>query len=374
MLKKIKKIIIENKVLSSVILPMYYFPNEISVWRSTKKSLKNALLDSTPKIFYIGIPVHKNLGDLAQGVCIRKWLKKHYPERTIIEIETGALVDTHFSLLRLLSKCYNPNDYIVFQSGYTTTDLGGHSDEMHRAVMEAIPNAKILMMPQTIFFEKKENQERTSYVYNKMHNMLFLARDKVSYDMALKMFPDINVQLYPDIVTTLIGKEEFSYERNGIMMCCRDDGEKFYSDEELSVLENKLKAISALSRTDTTKDGSTKDIVSNAEKYIYDEIDKYARFKLVITDRYHGTILSLAAGTPVIVLKTTDHKVTTGADWFADCYKDYIYTAKDLDDAYRTAEDVLKKNLKYKLYPVFEEKYYDTLPALFRNVISEVKE
>lgn len=373
MLKTIKKIIIENKVLSSVVVPLYYFPNEISVWRGTKNSLKNALVDDTPKIFYIGIPVHKNLGDLAQGVCIRSWLKKHYPERTIIEIETGALVDTHFPLIRLLAKCYNKNDYIVFQSGYTTTDLGGHSDEMHRAVMEAIPDAKILMMPQTIFFEKKENQKKTSYVYNKMHNMLYLARDKVSYDMALNMFPDIKVQLYPDIVTTLIGKEEYTYERNGIMMCCRDDGEKFYSDEELAGLENRLKAICQLSRTDTTKDGNTKDIVRNAEKYIYEEIDKYAHYKLVITDRYHGTILSLAAGTPVIVLKTTDHKVTTGADWFTDCYKDYIYSAKDLDDAYGIAEEVLKKDFEYKLDPVFEEKYYDILPALFENVIGEVK-
>ena len=52
-------------------------------------------------VFYLGIPAHRNLGDLAQGVCIRRWLKKHYPEHQIIEIETNALVNTPFSLLNI---------------------------------------------------------------------------------------------------------------------------------------------------------------------------------------------------------------------------------------------------------------------------------
>src|SRR5690606_39434039 len=36
------------------------------------------------------------------------------------------------------------------------------------------------------------------------------------------------------------------------------------------------------------------------------------RHKLVITDRYHGTIFAIAANTPVIVLGSTDHKLSSG--------------------------------------------------------------
>lgn len=50
-----------------------------------------------------------------------------------------------------------------------------------------------------------------------------------------------------------------------------------------------------------------------------------SHYKVVITDRYHGTIFSLIANTPVIIIKSTDHKVTTGADWFKGIYDDYVY-------------------------------------------------
>lgn len=370
-MNKIKKIILKNKFLAPVALSIRYAPREIKLRRSTKKVINSIKDIDEPKIFYIGIPAHTNLGDLAQGVCIRSWLKKNYPDRRVVEIETNALVNTNFSLLKLLKKVYRPKDFIVFQSGYTTTDLGGFADEMHRAVMGILPEAKMLMLPQTIYFQKEENKKRTSQIYNSMSNMLFLARDKVSYEMAVEMFPDVTVKLYPDIVTTLIGTNHYDYKRDGVIMCCRDDGEKFYTDEEIAVLEEKCRKLGRVNRTDTTKYGSTKDIVRNAEDYIKNEIDTYAHYKVMITDRYHGTILSLVAGTPVIIIKTTDHKVTTGAEWFKGIYDDYVYLAKDLEDAYRIAEKLYSEKLDHKLNPYFEREYYDMLPALFRECVMD---
>ncbi len=66
------------------------------------------------RIFYLGIPAHANLGDLAQGVCIRRWLKKHYPDRRVVEIETNALVNTKFSVLKQFKAVYKKGDIIVF--------------------------------------------------------------------------------------------------------------------------------------------------------------------------------------------------------------------------------------------------------------------
>ena len=127
------------------------------------------------RVFYLGIPVHTNLGDLAQGMCIRRWLKKHYSDCVVIEIETNALVNTCFSIIERLKEEYREGDIVVFQSGYTTTDLGGYAELMHREVMKALPNAKMLMLPQTIFFKSEKNKILTSEVYSKMgKNLLFL--------------------------------------------------------------------------------------------------------------------------------------------------------------------------------------------------------
>lgn len=329
--------------------------------------LKQGIKTGKSKIYYCGVPVHNNLGDLTQGICIRRWLKKHYPDFHVTEIETNSLVNTKHSVINKLKKAFNDTkDFVVFQSGYTTTDLGGFADPMHQAVIKALPNAKILMMPQTIFFKTQERKDLCSRIYNSHSKMLYLARDAVSFEMAKEMFPDISVRCYPDIVTTLIGSVESNQNRKGIMFCLRDDGEKFYSDEELEILINKCKQLGAVDRTDTTKG---KDVVKEAEKYIYSEIDRYSKFKIMITDRYHGTILSLVAGTPVIIIKTNDHKVITGVEWFKGIYDDYVYLAKDLDDAFDIAKEIYARNDYSTLKPYFEKEYYDKLPSLFEELI-----
>jgi exopolysaccharide biosynthesis predicted pyruvyltransferase EpsI len=227
------------------------------------------------------------------------------------------------------------------------------------------------MLPQTIYFQKEENKKRTSYIYNGMKNMLFLARDRVSYGMAKEMFPDIPVRQFPDIVTTLIGNYSFNNERDGVLLCCRDDGEKFYSDEELQGLINKLEKTSRVYKTDTTKTGKKDDIVENAEKYILEEIESYSHYKVIITDRYHGTIFSLVAGTPVVIIKTTDHKVITGAEWFKGVYDSHVFVAENLEDAYEIAKKVIETGSSHTLQPYFEKEYYDKLPEIFEKEIKE---
>lgn len=365
-MNKVLKRIIEIPGVGNMILCFRKLQNDWSLYRRTNNRLKT-ISENKKKVFYLGVPAHNNLGDLAQGVCIRRWIQKHYSEYECVEIETNALVNTRFPLLKKLKKLYKTGDFIIFQSGYTTTDLGGYADEMHRAVIQMLSDAHILMMPQTVFFEKKENKKRTSEVYDTAHNMLFLARDKVSEKISREMFQQLQIELFPDVVTTMIGNYSFDNKRDGIVFCCRDDGEKFYSDDEIQKLIENCKTFCKVDRTDTTKQGRRAEIVKNAEQLILEEVEKYSKYKVMITDRYHGTILSLVAGTPVIIIKTTDHKVVTGAEWFHGVYDDYVYLANDLTEAYEIAQIIYDKELSYKLEPYFEKQFYDKLPAILNE-------
>ena len=198
--------------------------------------------------------------------------------------------------------------------------------------------------------------------------MLFLARDFVSFETAKKMMPDIRVEAFPDIVTTLIGTMKFNNERNGVCLCTRNDGEKLYTDEELSALAAKLEADGvSVFRKDTQSKATIKQIRKNLQGHIEAEIESYSHYKVTITDRYHGTIYSLCAGTPVIIIKTTDHKVTTGADWFKGVYDDYVYVAKDLDEAYSLFFKLQEISLENKLKPHMKTAYYDRLRSIFET-------
>ena len=322
-----------------------------------------------PRIFYLGVTEQPNLGDMAQHYCILKWIGENYPSHELIKFESSIVTDARFNFISRFKEVYRPEiDVIIFQSGYCTQDLGGDHELMHRLICDAIPDARIIMMPQTIYFQHEENKQRTAQSYNNAKNMLFLARDFISYDMAKEMFPDIRVEAFPDIVTTLIGTLEFTNERNGVCLCTRNDGEKFYTDVQLEGLAYKLQNTTRVVKKDTQGKAPFKTIRENLWKFIKEEIESYSYFDVTITDRYHGTIFSLCAGTPVIIIKTTDHKVTTGADWFKGVYDDYVYVAKDLEDAFEIYKQLMNKKLSHKLSQHMKNKYYDRLKEIFENV------
>ena len=327
-----------------------------------------SLKPADKRVFYLGITAHSNLGDLGQHYCIKKWIGENYPDYEMEMFEADPVVYKKYHFVERFAKIYRPQDVIVFQSGYCTQDLGGFHNLMHEMIVEAMPEAHILMLPQTVFFEHEENQKRTGDILNKAKNMLFLARDFVSFETAKKMMPDIRVEAFPDIVTTLIGTMKFNNERNGVCLCTRNDGEKLYTDEELSALAAKLEADGvSVFRKDTQSKATIKQIRKNLQGHIEAEIESYSHYKVTITDRYHGTIYSLCAGTPVIIIKTTDHKVTTGADWFKGVYDDYVYVAKDLDEAYSLFFKLQEISLENKLKPHMKTAYYDRLRSIFET-------
>lgn len=321
------------------------------------------------KILYFGITEHSNLGDLAQYYCIQRWIKSNFSNITCYEFEATTVVDIRFGFLDKLESVLGCNDVIIFQSGYTTQDLGGVHDEMHRMVLDRFHNANILMMPQTIFFKEERNRLRTALSLNKGKHHLFLSRDRISYAQALEMFPNISNELFPDIVTTLIGGYSFDHKRDGILICRRNDGEKFYEESKIMELKYKLERFTNVSVSDTTINDSYKKIRKDLKTYIENIIEDYSKYKVIITDRYHGTIFSLAANTPVIVIKTNDHKVTSGLDWFKGIYDDHAMLADSLEDAFVLANKIINSNIDYKLEPYYDSKYNNELKPLLEKVM-----
>ena len=294
------------------------------------------------------------------------WIRRNYADYELYTAPSSHISSNTILWLRKFKNYFDyEKDIIVFQSGYSTQDLGGDHPKMHELICEHLSNARILMMPQTIFFQHEENKQRIAKNHDGAKNMLFLARDRVSYEMALEMFPHIRVKLFPDIVTTLIGKWQFQHRRERIFLCCRDDGEKFYSDEEIEELRSRLSALAPVDFGDTQSSLKGNQLREILEQSVQNEIERLSQYKVVITDRYHGTIYALCANTPVIIIKTKDHKVTTGADWFKGVYEDFVTVAKNLDDAYLKAKQICDKFEYIQLVPYFEDNYYSKLKEMF---------
>ena len=109
----------------------------------------------------------------------------------------------------------------------------------------------------------------------------------------------------------------------------------------------------------------------NFKKILMKTIIDYSKYKVIITDRYHGTIISNIANTQVIVLKTNDHKVTSGVDWFIKNGYKNIRLAKNLDEAYSYAAELYNNNSPCNNPNIFKTKYYDCLKKQINNIYNE---
>lgn len=375
-MSKITKLLKKNKILNSIIMEL----RVIKLWKRNFKAryrIKELAANSITKlknvmpgakyIFFCGIPQHKNLGDQAQKYCIERWIKENYPEHIIVCLPTWSFYDKKFR--KQLESVIQEDAIFIIQSGYCTTS--SHIDhEMHRYIVKTFCNNRILIMPQTILYNRKRDSRITRNIFKKNQKLLFLARDRKSYEDASKYFPETRISLFPDIVTTLIGAKDFCFNehRNGILICVRNDSEKLYTNEQINKLAMQFSEAGYCYEIDDTNSNlPLNELQDNIESELKKTIRYFGRHKVIITDRYHGTIFSMISDTPVIVLATLDHKVKTGTEWFKGIYDGAYFNAESLDEAYKIACKIIENPTVLRNEAYFKVNYYDKLKILFED-------
>lgn len=322
------------------------------------------------RIVLFGEPIHPNLGDQAQLMCTEQLLTKNYPDYKLIK--AGMLfspfcdgIYTHLlniPLIKLLLlKIFIKNDDLfIGHSGYFFVDHHNGWFTYH-TLMKHFKN-RMIILPQTVNFYTPVVKKMASRCFSNKDNLTIMCRDEVSYKNAQVLFPGTKLQLFPDIVTSLIGTREYNHERSGVLFCMRDDIETHYNPKDIEELIARF-ANERTEKIDTTIKVGLSDILKNRDRYINEMIEKISTYKVVITDRYHGTIFSAIASTPVVVIASADHKLSSGVNWFSkEVYGDAVQYATSLEDAYEKASTILKqKDRTYSNPAYFKEGYWDKL-------------
>lgn len=325
---------------------------------------KMELIKSKHRAFLFGTPCHSNMGDQAQTYCTKLWIERNYPGYDVIPLQTNEVFDCNLKLLEYIRKHILPNDLVFLHSGYHTTDIYPMEEKMQRKIIEMFPDYRIVILPQTIMFKDKQYMTDAAKVYNLHPNLTLMCRDNVSYELAQKIFYNCKLICFPDIVTTLIGTKVYEEPRDGILFCMRNDCEAAYKPEQIAILRKKLATYGKIAMTDTTIPLHPGYIKKNRKTILENIFSEYARYRLVITDRYHGTIFSMIAATPVIVLNTLDHKLSSGVKWFPEEFQEYIQFIDTLDDVERAVKGIFRRHYDYKHSEYFNEFYYNHLKEM----------
>ena len=313
-----KKIIMKSKIFS-ILKKIKLRLN--SLWDGMRLSLPHR----RPCVFLFGVPFHSNLGDQAQTYCILNWIETYLPK---YQVCITMLTTATPARIRMIRKCFRKGDILLCHSGYHLTDLY-HEKDVYEKIAKLFPEETLRILPQTIYFREKAHADECAEVFNANGKCIMLCRDAYSYETAQTLFAGCRTHLYPDIVTSQIGvfPVDVSSERDGVLFCMRNDKEALYSKEQIMELRRKVEEHYVTRLSDTTIDVSARAIAQNRRRILAETFADMSKSRVVVTDRYHGTIFSLVSNTPVIVVNSTDHKLSSGVKWFPESFREHVFFA-----------------------------------------------
>lgn len=293
---------------------------------------KNKKSRTKPQLFLIGTPNHGNLGDQLIAVAELSWLQDYYPDYEVKEF-------THETLMkdkncRMLLSQIKKEDLILFHGGGNLNVLYLNCEKIRRKIIEECPENRIILFQQSIFYEDTEKgravKAETQRIYNQHKNFTVIARENGSYEVAKEMFRQLHVYKYPDMATYLFGRflPSAEREREGVILCIRKDEEKYYNADEMACMKEKIAKSNLITISDTHIGRAV--LPEKRKEITQSLVDEISKHRVTVTDRFHGVVFSILAGTPCVVLRSSDHKIVEGVKWFKDV--EGVFYAENIDD------------------------------------------
>ncbi|WP_340020840.1 polysaccharide pyruvyl transferase family protein [Paenibacillus sp. FSL K6-1096] len=299
------------------ILPLSFrnYVSNIPVYQYYKGylSYRNAYKGKTKAIYVVGSPEHDNLGDHAITYAQMNFLRKAFPDYTLIEIVANRLMHN----MKCLEEFCTPEDIFVLQGGGNFGIEYFREEEVRRKIISEFPNNKIIVFPQTIYFGDTElgraEFKKTQDLYGSHKDLTLVAREATSYEIMKAGFRNNAVLLTPDIVMSLDITDP-PKERHGALLCIRADKESIFGDQDKRTIEAyTAKHYSSITFTDTCIERPVS--VQDRDMELNTLWDQFKGAEVVITDRLHGMIFAAITSTPCIALGNYNYKVVGSYEW-----------------------------------------------------------
>lgn len=323
---------------------------------------------SQKNAFLIGTSDRSNLGDHLIAYSAKQLLEECLNEYTVHEI-TGD----HFRTERTqIKKVIKPNDLIFVSGGGFLGDLWMDEEQMVRDILTDYPCNPVVILPQTIFFTDNNYESEyttTKEIYNKHSNLTLFARDRQSYHLLKEMFPNKQVELFPDMAL-LIKEQCVSDKENCALICFRTDKESVISQESIMEYEEYLQKTGLeVKKTSTLNEGAHNGdiILEKRGKLLHNKLEEFSKAKIVITDRLHAMIFCALVGTPCIALDNVSRKISgIYNDWLKNLtYIQVVQWGEELNENL-IHEMLNRQDLK------FDNIYFEQYRIKMKDVLTEL--
>jgi exopolysaccharide biosynthesis predicted pyruvyltransferase EpsI/glycosyltransferase involved in cell wall biosynthesis len=313
---------IKNVILNSSNRKLFNSPVLIELGKTREKQ----------RLMLIGTPIHGNLGDHAIAIAENELFKKYVPELQLIEI----VMPGYRKYTKEIKRYINRKDIIIISGGGWLGTLWKHNEDVVRDIVGNFPDNKVVIMPQTIYFEDTEEgrkeREISREIYSSHKNLVFCLRDKKSYEFVLKnklvQNPD-NCLYLPDM-SLFLKQIKHNVKRKGILLCFRTDREKKMSARDRMRIKEWLwgRGYEIIFTSNICIGGIP---LERRGKELDKKLEEYSSARLVITDRLHSMIFAAVTGTPCIAFDNLTGKVKGVYEWIK--HLEYIKLSLSVDEA-----------------------------------------
>ena len=313
-------------------------------------------------VFLVLSPTYKNLGDHAIAKAEIDVLNECGIKFREIAIDVVQIMAKH-------------NDYNVFGYGTVLITGGGylgtlwpHMHEMTSKIIEQNPKAKIVILPNTVYFDHTLDGEKlfakSVEVFSLPNIKRIYLREQISYDKVYDKYS--NVKLMPDMV---MGLNEFQsgIKRRGCLICLRDDKERTLSESNMSVVYDGVKQLFGNDIITTDMRNNTDVLIEERMEKLEQKYDQFRHAELVITDRLHGMIFSAITGTECIVMNSRSHKLIGCYEWLKQL--DYIRFCDNAEELCTIYNEMTHEEHHYDVSTL--SPWFDDMKTELMSIIAE---
>lgn len=331
-----------------------------ALWNETKTFEQQQVMElrQKKKALMLATAEHQNIGDAAIDLAEQNLLLQYFPDYFQVEFSTYEMPNKYHFLQAIV----NPSDILFINGGGNMGSLYREEEELHRRIVQDFPNNKIVILPQTIYFaDTPEGQAElalSARVYNHHKDLTIFARGRESYDFACRHFYNARVRLMADVVLAL--HRDYGFDRSGVLLCLRGDGESVLVQQNQQILDT----VQRIDPDVEIRTNIAEQDISRVDRaaVVNDELQRYARRRVVVTDRLHGMIFAAVTGTPCVVLDNATHKSRDFYETFLQDSNAVFYIGTDCDRLEEAIAQALA--VETPTYSVFEKAPFDDLNAL----------
>lgn len=311
---------------------------ERKTYRKYAPEFKNT---PSPRNVLLCCPEHCNIGDHAIAYAERRLLAS-------LDKPFLSFCGDMSTLLPCLRRFVTPQDTIFLHGGGNMGTLYRQEEQYRCDIISMFPENNIILFPQTISYDDTADSQQylryTQNVYSGHRKLHLIARETVSYERMRQYYPDNDVLITPDIVLSLTDQATADFtQRDGILLCMRNDVEKSTTGEAQQSIEAAARATGQyVGYTDTTVPNSFFPISEeHGEELVLGKFDEFRKARLIVTDRLHGMIFSAVTGTPCIAMNNANGKVGFEYQWLKDF--PYIRFAENADEVIAMIPDMVQE-------------------------------